>query len=507
MAKVSQVFDHDSPSAPTLLRGMVLGASGVSAPPLHTIGSMTGGAPTADGNFNDPLGLGQFDTDTSGNLFVADRSNNRLQRCVENASGLFIPDSKCSASSALGANIVLDLVAIDRTRNQIHIGSSAQIASGTYLGVWDLALWPNLTVANRTRSYGTSSGSDGVGNLRVPLALTLIGDIAIVCSSTGDYRAIKYDHTTGAILAQITRALWYSRFASDGTKLYSGSQASNAELGLWLMNSSTLAGTTRLDTSTPSGGNYTRRNHLVQGGGGDITDVAYHEGRVYVRLLRDGRVMAWNTSSDTFADECLWPGGASASESFGHAPGLMLTSQVQQAKIGVAFAPNTSKCDKFIAWSGNAQNTTQHSFLTVWPMSIATATWTKTDWSVGTNTLQALNVIGAHVSGEKYKIRLRKNLESWITFNSDTLDSAAFFASVGTFTMGDMLTVELSLSTWERLDFYAGLSFTRDKLRPTDVHIELTYNDSLADQYVPYASGALKGRLGGTGAFRGKLGG
>jgi hypothetical protein len=294
MSLLVQTFNHLN--APVLTKGMSLGASGVSAPPLQIIGS-TAGLSAANGSFQDLLGKGQFDYDSAGYLYVCDTTNNRIQRFAKNSSGAWLYDSQCSSLSALGASVNMELVAIDRGRNQIHLGSSAQIAAGNLFGVWDLGLWPNLTTGNRNRSYGTSSASNGAGNLRAPLCLTVVGDNAFACSSAGDYRVIKYNHTTGAILAQKTNSLWMARYVSDGTKVYSGAQATNTELGLWLMNTSTLAGTTRLDSGLPSGVNYTRRNYLVQGAGGDITDLIYHNGMGASWRGRPLAIPSWTNAS------------------------------------------------------------------------------------------------------------------------------------------------------------------------------------------------------------------
>lgn len=508
MGLSTQLFNHTTPAAPTLTGGMLIGASGVTHPPLQTIGDMTAFS-SADGSFTDAFGQGQIDSDSAGYLYVSDHTNNRVQRFAKNSSGVWVYDSKVAMSSALGSAVNGNLIAIDRARAQIHIGSSAQNATGTLIGVWDLSQWPTLTVLNRVRSYGTAAASNGAGNLRAPTNLTIIGDFAILTSSTGDYRVIKYNHTTGALVAEDTNSLWKARFAAnaDGSKYYSGAQATDTELGLWLMNTSTLAGSSRLDST--SGGTYFRRGSLQQSSGGDASDLVYYNGRIYVRSFDGGRVQAWETTGDTFVDEFLWAGGAGSAVSYGHSAGYK-PSNIQQMHVGVAYAANNTKSDDFVAWANNAANTGSQSFLLVWPLSTSTATWTKTDWSSGTNTLSGILLDGTNLSAEKFKLRLRKNSGSWITVRAGSLIGSAFTTAIsglGTFTSGDTLTVELSLSTWDRLDGHSTLIATRDKLSPANVAMQLLYEDTAANVYVPYASGAFKGRLGGSGSFRGKLGG
>lgn len=484
----------------------MLGASGVTHAPLQTIGVMNAFS-SADGSFTDAFGLGQFDSDSDGYLYVGDTTNNRVQRFIKGATGLWSFDSKCSATNALGSNVTLSLVAVDRARNQIHLASSAQTSSGSLVGVWDLASWPSLTVANRNRSYGTAAGSNGSGNLRTPMTLTIVGDFSILCSSAGDYRVIKYNHTTGALVAEDTNSLWKARFAAnaDGSKYYSGAQATDTELGLWEMNTSTLAGVTRLDYTT--GGSFARRGSLQQGAGGDASDLVYYSGRVYVRGFNDGRIQAWNTSDGSFSDEFALAGGAGTSESFGSASGFK-PSNIQQMKIGVTLGAS-DESDDLIAWASSAQNTSsQQSFLLVWPLSTSTATWTKNDFSTGTNTLQSVAIQGTNISAEKFKIRLKKNSGSFVTVLGNQMLGSAFTSAIsglGTFTDGDTLTVELSLSTHDRLDGHSTLVSVRDKLTPSNVSLLMGFDDSSADVFVPYATPSFRAKMSAQGAFLARL--
>ena len=50
------------------------------------------------------------------------------------------------------------------------------------------------------------------------------------------------------------------------------------------------------------------------------------------------------------------------------------------------------------------------------------------------------------------------------------------------------------------------LTATRDKLAPSNIAIQLDYEDDAANVYVPYLSNALRGRMTGSAALRGRLG-
>jgi len=141
----------------------------------------------------------------------------------------------------------------------------------------------------------------------------------------------------------------------------------------------------------------------------------------------------------------------------------------------------------------------------VYPLLASTATWTKTDWSAGTNTIKAISLKGTNLSGEKFKIRLKKNSGSWETITPDLVQDEATL-DWATFTTGDILTVELSLSTWDRLDGHATLTANRDKIAPTNVAVQVVYEDTEGDVYVPYASAGFKARQNATGAFKARQG-
>jgi hypothetical protein len=483
---------------------MKLGTSGVSAPSLRIVGTIAA-AGSANGQFNDQLGRGQFDYDSDGNLWICNLTNNAFEKWTRHATtGEYSFHSSYSTADALGSSVACDLIAVDRARDQIHVASSAQTATGTAVGVWARTASGPYTVASRVRSYGTFSGSNGSGNARVPFGLTLSGDFAYVVSSAGDLRLLKWNHTSGALVAEATRAtLGNARFAGSEAAMYAGAQV-GVDLGLRQMNVATLAASARLDNNWVSGFRYTRRSVLHLGTGADLCDLIVFDGYIYVRMREGGIIQAWKVADNSFADEYLWPGGNGTSgENYGHAPGQMFTNAIQLGKIGACAHPTLS--DDFLAWSGNAETSTQtQCFLNAYPVSIATATWIKSDFSAGTNTLQFLQVMGANLGSEKYKLRLRKNSGSWITFTSEDLADESFFASVGTFTEGDSLTVELSLSTWHALDFN-GLSAVRSKIPPTDVSVRLVFDDSEGDVFVPYPSSGFQGRAGGTAAARGRV--
>lgn len=507
MALAYRTLNHSNVSA--LTKGMRAGVSGVSAPPLQLVGSVgLIATPAANGSFSDVEGKGQKAYDSLGRMYICDSGSNRVQRFIKNSAGVWVYDSQCSSLSALGVSVNMEMVAIDRSRNQIHLASSSQNVAGTLVGVWNLASWPTLSVVNRVRSYGTASASNGAGNLRTPMGITLVGDEAILVSSAGDYRVIRYNHTTGAILAQKTNSLWKNRFASDGAKYYSGAQATDPEVGLWEMNPATLIGTTRLDIGS-AGSAYSRRGYAVQGaGGGDVSDLTYFNGRLYIRLMSDGRILAWDLATNTFVDEFMWPGGTSLTENFGHAPGRMITQQIQKARFEF-IGGDANNSDDVALWSSNAPNLQSQSFVTMVPVSIATATWSLTGWSAGVNTIKKLVPFGDNLAGEKIRLRLRKNAGAWQTVLFSQLNREDLFALVGTATGSDTIDIEASSSQWDRLDGHPVLAACRDKLPPTNMGFDVVYEDTASSGLVatPFAVNSFKAKAGLTPAFKAKIGG
>lgn len=506
-----QLLTNALPGIPTLTGGMKLGSTGVSRSPLRTLGSVAG-LSGADGSFSAALGTGDIDYDSAGYLYVADPSNSRVQRFSKAADGSYTFDSKCSASSALGSAVTLDLVAIDRTRNQIHLAASNDTKTGNWIGVWDLSLWGAgsnnaLTVANRLRAYGTNNTGNGSGKANTGQTLTLVGDFAFVTSMSGDLRALQWNHTTGALISEATQSFVLSKIISDGAGKYWAGASAGTFVGFRQIDPSTWTSLARLDNPNPAGLRYTRRNRFVLGA--DVTSCIYYGGRVYVRELTQGRILGWKASDNSFVDIFAMPGGmgTSGSDHWGDAPGQYFSLQIPWGKMGLWVAPSGSgKTDDLLMWSAHADNDNQQSFLAAWPLSTATATWTKNDWSTGVNTLKALGLAGVNLSSEKTKVRLRKNAGAWVTLTLDQLNSNSAIGAVGTFTTGDTLTVELSLSVWDRLDGHATLIAVRDKLTPSEVTGVLLYDDSAGDVYVPYLASGLRGRQGGQAAVKARQG-
>jgi hypothetical protein len=517
MALALLTLDHDSPSAPALTRGAALSASGVSAPALQVIGTMTA-VSASNGSFNDPNGYGQIDYDSAGALYVADANNTRWQKFTR-VSGVWTYHSSVTTTLALGGSAQAALVAIDRSRNEIHLGAWNQtVVDGTWIGVWDLTLGlANLTVANRTRSYGINSGSNGSGNAREGRTLSLDGDYAIVSSSTGDFRVLRWNHLTGAVSVEQTQAGRYVKWVTDGSKWFSGcptSGVSPGEPGLWEMDESTLDGVTRMDDS----GQSTRQNHRINRlrSSIDYTDLAVHGGRVYVREGRFGRLLAWNSTTLAWVDEFAWPGGAGTAAGYGHWPGYLNGFEdAGRAKIGLWVAPTTADSDELVAWSSNADSDVDQSFLTTYPLSTATAVWTYADWAAGSaSVLKGFLVAGSNVSAEKVRVEYRRTPDggvagSWLEVPWADLGSAAALVTLGSneYSEGDTLEVRLSLSIWDRQDGHATLVACRDKLPPEDVYLQVVYEDPNADVYVPTATASFTARQGGTAAYTAQQGG
>lgn len=494
MALARQTFDHDSPSAPTRTIGALLGASGVSHPPLQVIGTLSGTS-SSDGSFSDANGYGQIAYDSSGYMYVADYSNNRVQRFLKNSSGVWAFDSKfTSVVTVLGGGSSVSLVDIDRSvsPNQIHIASNDHYTASNWISVWSVADWPNLTTLNRLRQYGANAASSTANRSEEGLSLRVNGTTTVVTSFTTPFSIISWNNQTGALLVETTKGSAYGRFATDGSTYWNTNNG--AEIGLRTYNPSTWVASTRLDSATA---NTFRPNRFYTGSCGTAF---YYNGKVYGRDLI-GTIHAWNSSSNAYLDVYALPGSLGPSNI---ETGLVGANQVtlnplrQKADIVI----DQDSCAWIVGWENNSDNANVNNcFLRAQPITSSVATWTKTDWSAGTNTLYSISVKGTLIAGEKYKIRIRKNSGSWTTITSDLLQDATTIQTPGTFTSGDTLTVELSLSTWDRLDGHATLYATKDKLSPTNVAVELVYNDSSADVYVPVPTAGFTGNQGATGQF------
>lgn len=499
MGQATELFDQ-SP-APTRTLGMMLGASGVSAPSVQIVGSVAN-VSTADGSFSDVNGYGQIDYDSAGYMYVCDISGNRVQRFVKNSSGAWIYDSKVASLGTLiggGTNSVL--VAIDRSRNQIHLGMLDHYTASNWISVWNLSDWPSLTTGNRVRQYGANASSNTADRALQGVGLTIDDTYAVVTSLGTPYRQLRWNHVTGVLQNQDASAVVpKGRWTTDGAGNWWTAIGFNAgSFGLYKADPSTFAAGTRLDVAN-AGGTF-RRNRFHSGA--PLAPV-YSGGRVYARSYI-GNLMAWSATDNSYVDEFAQSGNLGNGDVALGSSAWAITTSVTNGKSGIVV--DADGCAWLVSWANNANNANSQSFLLMQPLSAAVATWTKTDWSTGVNTLQSIVPHGLHLSGEKWKIRLKKNSGSWITFTTEDVRNSAFFSSLGTFTSGDTLTVELSLSTWDRLDFASGVTATRDKLAPSNIAVQLTYEDTEADVYVPYETGAIKAKLGGTGAFRAKIGG
>ncbi len=497
MALARQTFDHDSPSAPTRALGMLLGTSGVTHPPVQTIGILTGTS-SADGSFSDATGYGQIDYDSAGYMYIADTDNNRVQRRVKNAAGAWVHESLvASMGTLLGGGSAVCIVAIDRSvsPNQIHVAAYNHNSVGAWISVWSVADWPNLTTINRLRQYGSNAGSDIAGRAFLGAALTIDDTYAVITSLASPFRVLVYNHLTGALIAQETQSSTYG-FTTDGNDNWYSVANAGVETGLWSYNIQTMAGIARLDSA---GVNPPRRDRFAVMFGGYPS---YYSGRIYLRDYL-GRGMAFEPDGD-YVDDFIWPGALGSGNFVAGHSGQSANSNAIGSKSNVIV--DADGVAWYVAWSANADNAASQSFLTAWPMSTSTATWTKNDFSAGTNTIKSLSLKGTLLAGEKYKIRLRKNAGAWTTVTSDLLQDESVL-DFETFTSGDALTVELSISAWDRQDGATGLTATRDKLSPANVAVQMIYEDTVGDVYVPYVSPGFKGKHGGTGAFKGKVGG
>lgn len=501
MALKTQAFTHAVPVIPTLTKGMMLDSSGVKGPPLQSLGILTG-LSAADGSFSDINGYGQCDYDSAGHLYVADSTNNRIQRFSKDVNGLWVYESKLSnVGTLLGGGVNSSLIAIDRSTspNQIHIAMWDQFVAANWIGVWPADVWPNLTVGNRLRQYGANANADTPGRAYVGLGLALDATYAVVSSIGGGFRLLRWNHLTGVLQNEETQAAVYARFVTDGANnWWCMGGAGSAEAGVWSINVATFTGLSHLDAAP--GSVTVRRNRHWQTNYGNL---AYASGRVYAKDLT-GRLWGYTASSGAYADTFLDPGALELGGQQTGRSGALYNGGLL-SKPSIAAGP--SGCEELLLWSTNADNANTQSFLQCFPLSIATATWTFSTWSASTNTLKAIALQGTNLSGEKVKVRLKKNSGAWVSLTLAQLADATVLGAVGTFTTGDILTFELWLSIWDRLDGHATLVATRDKLSPTNVSALLLWEDPLGDVFVPQPISAFTARLGGIAAFKARLGG
>ncbi len=501
MAKATQVFDHDSPSAPTRAGGMLLGASGVTHPPVQTIGNLLA-LGSANGQFSDTQGIGDIASHAIGTqryLIVADRSNTRFQFFTEQSDGSWLHLTNITTATLLGIGHLAAHVVVDTIRQEIHFGSH-QFDTISVYALSDWLTWSSGV--NRLRTYALPFQA---------ARITVRGEFTYSASSG---TRIKYNHVTNSLVTTLSQTgpTLCPIPNADNTKLWSGNRQTTGTIrGLHRIDTTTLVSSAKVDQNL----NPTYRPET------GYSDVAIsmgvcHGGRLYTSYER-GPLIAWSEDG-AWLGEFAWPGGARIDATYGHWQGGVFnttTPSQDLPKWAIVPAVDSSQTDLLVYWCSNASQpdnrvSGDQAYLTIIPITISKATWTKTDWSAGTNTLQGVALDGVNLSAEKVKVRLRKNAGAYVTLVAGQFTGSAFTTAIsglGTFTAGDSLTVELSLSTWDRLDGHATLYATRDKLSPVNVSAELLYNDSVADVYVPYASAAFKGKLGGTGAFKGKVGG
>lgn len=482
---------------------MLLGASGVTHAPLQTIGTLSGTS-SSDGSFNDVEGYGGMDFDSSGNLYVFDSGNNRVQKFTKNATtGIWAYVDKLTSVGTLigGGSSTYGVLAIDRstTPNQIHLTYGDYSAASNWVSVWSLGDWPSLTTLNRLRQWGANSGAANIaGRSFLGISLAVDSTYAVVSSAISPFRLLRWNHVTGVLQNEETQGAAYSQFVTDGAgNWWSGSQSGATEVGLWKMNVETFTGISRLDEASQS---QNRRNQFYSSSGGPRP--LYHNGRIYARD-GIGRVQGWSTDG-THLDDFFSSGALGASNLLtgGHSPSHATAGVIYRDK-GVIVTVG-DKVD-YIQWAHNANGSASQCFLMVYPLQTSTATWTKTDWSSGTNTIEAIVLTGTHLSGEKCKIRLRKNAGSWVTLTMADLLNSSSYSTLGTFTDGDTLTFELSLSTCDRLDGAATLTATRDKFSPANVNAKMYYDDTAATTFTPTATASFKAKIGASGAFKARI--
>jgi hypothetical protein len=505
MATVPQVFDHQTPAAPTLTRGMTLGSTGVSAPGPRRIGAVVAGSGTGAFSANG-FGFGQHAGDKDGYYYVADTGNNRVSQFDLNGNHV----ATRTATQLLGSNVAIHLLEVDLSinpstglpYNEIHIGSGETTSVNNQVSVWPLSLgFANLSTANWTRQYGSSNGAVASGVTTSTRALTLWGDYAVMASSSGARKVVVRNHRTGALVSELDWNGGAYRFAVANNKLWGGGVANTgASPGLREISSALVAGT-RLDPAA----NFADGRWGVISIASSMLKVQDALGYGRWILLREhstGRIVAWDVVTGLWADVFLRTDGEpSDTPATGGLGGTMNATGfglIYGAKMGVLYGHNLAHSDYLFHYASNvggASALSEQMFLLGVPLSTATATWTKTDWSAETNTLERIALAGANLADEKAKVTLQKNGGAPVTLRLSQLNDPTAVSAVGTFTAGDTLTVVLYLSTNERQDGHATYVFCRDRMPPTNVSLALYYDDPAASVFVPSGFGAGVGKL------------
>lgn len=502
MALVSQLFNHSTPSPPSLSGGMLLGASGVSHPPGQVIGG-TNGTSSANGSFNDPNGYGQvvfYNDGATSYMLVADSVNGRIQRLTKHSSGLWqFVDLVSNFGGALVGGSACSLIAIDYSRNQIHIAAYDHQVDNTWISVWSLASWPTLNSGNRLRQYGSNALADQSGKAFRGLSLEIDDTYAVVTSIFSPFKTVVWNHVSGALVVQENQVSAYARWATDRAgKWWSGSSGAAAEPGIWNSNLLTLTGSARLDSAAV--GTNVRRNRFA----GTPFNPVYVAGRVYARDTT-GRILGWDAASGTPVDSFVPVDSLGPSDTFNGSGVFSQNINIYAGKMGAGL--DADGVPWMVGWCSNADNTsTSQSFLVAWCLGTSTATWSKTGWGGGACILQSIGAKGSQLAGEKFQVQFRKNGGDPLTLTESQLLDPASFVALGTFTGSDVLELKLLLGSWNRLDGHATKVATRNKLSPTNVSLQLLWDDPDGATVVHQQTTALQGALAG-GGLMGRLSG
>jgi len=490
------VVSFDQSSSWSFTNGAALSTNGIKHPSLQSIGILTG-ASSADGSFSDTNGFGQVDYDSAGYAYVGDYANNRVQRFVL-TNGVWTYDSKVSSIGTLvGGGSNSPLVAIDRSRNQIHIANSDHFTASNWISVWSLTNWPTLTTGNRIRQYGANSSTDVAGRAMSGFGLAIDDTYAVVSSGSSPYRQLRWNHVTGALQNESNAGIIKSKWTTDGSGNWwycIGFGSANA--GVYKADPSTFAAGTRLDTAAVS--NYWRRNRFT--GGAPLCPV-YSNGKVYARGYL-GDTLAWN-SDNSFSDEYVPTGPLGSSGEVKGGSGWAVNSSSASGKSGLVVDQNNQSW--LWAWCANADNTASQCFYIAWPMTTSTATVTYiiTD---DTATLKQLLLSGVNLSADKCRISWKKNSGSYHALTLDKASKSGEISALGdhTFVINDTVTFKVELSTWDRLDGNSSFNAVRDKLAPTDVRLNAVF-DTSGDLIVNTVTPSFTARMGDSVSFRAKI--
>lgn len=471
----TSVLSFDQTDSWNFTAGASLSASGIKHPSMQVIGTLSGTS-SADGSFSDTAGFGQIDYDSSGYMYVSDYLNNRIQRFIYSSNTWSFDSKFTGISTVFGSGTQPVMVAIDRSRNQIHIALSDRNVSSEFVWVWSLANFPNLTSGNVIRKYGANSASNTAGHVRSAIGLTVDDTYAMLVSGSGSGRNLIWNHLTAALVADVSVAPTYSQPCTDlsGNWWWCG----DSNIGVQKVNPATLGTTANLTLGTA---NAWRPNRAFSANGGPI---AYYGGRVYYRD-HYGRIIGYDSATGNYLDTFVQPGSFEGSTNVGASGSNQTSAQAYRNKINVVVGPDGTVW--LAKWDNNSNNATSNCFITMQPVSTATATVTYTVID-DTATLKRLFLSGTNLASDKCRISYKKNAGS---FHPLTLEEASDSANIvvdNEFVQDDTITFKVEMSTWDRLDGHATLTATRDKLTPTDtrLYVELeTSGDLIVNVPIP----------------------